>query len=130
MKGLQAVSSTLTGNSLSVSSMVANGKRALKTALLNLGKPVVAPPEPFAEPGCPNFFQSGTAPSKIFDPFCIPLIESAAKNSGSLKTSGLLRTDIFDIAPVPSIQNIPAPIPPTGNAIRFKYAPEYVPLYT
>jgi hypothetical protein len=48
---------------------------------------------------------------------------------GSLKTSGRFLTDIWEIAPVPSIQNIPAPIPPTGKAILERYSPEYEPLY-
>ena len=39
---------------------------------------------------------------------------------GSLKTSGLFRTLICEIAPVPSRQNIPAPIPPIGKAILNK----------
>ena len=53
----------------------------------------------------------------------------AANNDGSLYISGRLRILMCEKAPVPSRQNMPAPMPPIGNAKRFRYSPLYVVLY-
>ncbi len=55
----------------------------------------------------------------------LPLTEMAAKTHGSLNTSGRLRSETCDSAPVPSRQIMPAPMPPSGNATWFRYSPEY-----
>ncbi len=81
------------------------------------------PDAPLPVPGAPNFFQSGTGPSSTRATFVPPLTQSAAKVSGSLKTSGLWRRDTCDSAPVPSRQIMPAPMPPMGKATRLSRAP-------
>src|SRR4030042_51883 len=124
IKGLHPFIMTSMGLSSSSSSIPANGNLAWNVAFMNLGRPYVAPEEPFPEPGCPKRFQSGTFPSRIFVPLSSPFTDNAANMQGSLKTSGRFLTDICDIAPVPSRQNIPAPSPPIGNAILFRYSPE------
>ena len=52
------------------------------------------------------------------------LIQSAEKTSrGSLNTSGRCRREKCDRLPVPSMQIMPAPMPPSGKATRLSVGP-------
>ena len=93
-------------------------------------KPAQLPPgETLPVPGEPKSFHWGTGPSSTRATLLPLLIEIAAKVQGSLKTSGLLRSDTCDNAAVPSRQIMPAPMPPMGKAMRLRRSPEYSPLY-
>jgi len=123
MKGLHPVMLTSSGISSSSRSTVANGKRAENVAFSKCGYPLAPLPLPFPPVfALPNTFQSAIGPSRTFAPFSSPLMAIAENMNGSLKMSGLFRTETCEIPPVPSRQIIPAPMPPIGKAIRFRYS--------
>ena len=74
--------------SLSDKRMDANGKRELKLAFSNRGNPQEVKGPPKADSGPPNFFRSGTGPSKTLEPFSYPLTCIAANMQGSLNILG------------------------------------------
>ena len=80
------------------------------------GNHVVAPLAPLPASRWPNFFQSGTGPFKYFSSVCFSFYNNSSKNCWLIKISGLFFIETCDKAPVPSIQIIPAPMPPIGNA--------------
>src|SRR5258708_16276142 len=116
--------------SLSFRVTMPNGNLVRNDASWKRGSPYVEPPEPFPDPGEPNFFQAGTGPYSTLAIFFFgPLTQMAANRHGSLNASGRCRSEKWESAPVPSRQIIPAPIPPSGKAIRLSRSPEYAPLY-
>ena len=128
IKGLQPVILASKGISLSFKSIKAKGKRVWKTASSKRGRPYVLSPLPRPLWSGPNSFQVGTWPSNTFAPFCTSFTQIAAKVYGSFITSGWFLSETWEMAPVPSRQNIPAPIPPIGNAILSRYACPYLSL--
>ncbi len=120
INGLQPVIFILRGISVSARSTVANGKRARNVAESHRGRPNDMPLAPLPVLGAPNTFHAGTGPSNTR---AVPLFtEIAAKVNGSLKISGSCRSEKCDSAPVPSRQNMPAPIPPSGKAMRLRWS--------
>src|SRR5690606_34884511 len=128
-KGLHPVARTLRGMSGSESVTVPNGNAALNVADAKRGSPYVFPDAPRPVPGLPKIFQLGTGPSRTSAGGLFPRTGTAEKMAGSLKGAGRCRSDTWESAPVPSRQIIPDPIPPRGKATRFKWGPEYSPLY-
>src|SRR5690606_39062526 len=120
MNGLHPVISAFSGRPSSRSSTWPNGNRARNDTSENRGSPQVVPTLPIPVSRRPNLFHSGTGPSSTRVPFCLFFRWIAANIWGSLKRSGSWRTDRCETAPVPSRQNMPAPIPPIGKATRWR----------
>src|SRR5579871_661343 len=130
INGLHPVIFIFIGMSSSARSIFPKGNLAKKDALRKRGKPIVELSEPSPENGLPKCFHAGTGPSRTFAPFFNPFTEIAANVQGSLYTSGRFLIDTCESVPVPSIQIMPVPNPPIGNATRLRYSCVYAPLYS